>query len=1155
VSVQPGKDLVFLPDGGDEVKVTVPELAAGIDIANDRILGSAPAGGELSVSVVEGPGITDALTQMVTAAADGSYSVDLSGTTDAQPGHAGDVSWTDEHNNTFHAFFAALAVEVTIGARNVTGTMTPGDTVSISLAAEDGAAKGSTAGQLLGDYTFDQPQDRRDRRNFGPIAVGDEISITQTSAIPGASITIAGRIDPITIDNVSPPDRLVQGTVVAGANVEVEAISPYDGAVYSASAVADENGIYVVEIVDADGMGPGWRLRATYKIAPGLSIRALESIEQVRVGVHQQTVEGIADPGSTITVTLRAQDGTEKAVDSDNVGNNGNFNVAFPGDDGLQIGDRVEVAFVLGDPVIVNVEAISARTNHLADTVSGDAPNSAEVIITQGNGNNQVLVTTDVKVDGTYSASFAGTLDIEPPMNGQMVARLLSGHELFTTWAAVRMTTELREPFLSGNGPANRSVVAQLLDKDGVTVVATGSDTIGGGGGGQGPGGGFGGGGGGNWFFNFSDDAGDPVDVRPLDIIRATVGDDVFEITVPQLRGVAFVEDDIVNGETSGARDVNIALFRPLIGDQAEADVASGEDGAFSFDFTDLFDLQHNDVITFQTREQGHNVNSQIFVPGLRLNLDTGVLNGSWRPTTQVIVQLRDAAGGSRFQSITTTDEDALFQLSFENAGTRIVPNTGDVVRVQPVGAGAAMELTVPKLEVNLDKDSDVIGGTTEPGGHLEIRVVDMFRDQGNGNGPQNNDEPEIAADGTWTAQFQVGGGGPGGQGVTQGNRDVVPGTRVTADYRVPIGHIVRRQRYEPLLNVQAGGAKVCGFVGEPRAMTSAELRVGGAVTAQANGQAGYNSGFDLLLTSDGSPALSAASNLVSAMLGDVPAQVEIPDVTLNVNWNSGQIQGTGPAATLGQVLWPARDCLDPQRNARNFRVNGQGNFQTGIQGGLRQPGDGFEIAFFTEEGHRHYRHIYRSLGQVYVHSDHVVGRAISGQPVAITVVGADGSEKGRATTIANTDGRFGADVVGTGGASVMILPGDTVGLVASGETVEIAVEELNFDWSPGTDIAAQAEPGREVEIVMQLTDGRIIDVDRVAGSNGRLSYGASDVPPRATWSMAEVVGVRMIVTLDNDHQILAEAGDVSSIPLDPPVDTVDPGTNGLKIFMPFANR
>ena len=157
---------------------------------------------------------------------------------------------------------------------------------------------------------------------------------------------------------------------------------------------------------------------------------------------------------------------------------------------------------MLGDPVVVNVEAISARTNHPADTVSGEAPNSAEVLVAQGNGNNQVIVRTDVKIDGSYSADFSGVRDLEPPMNGQMVARLLSGHELFTTWAAVRMTTELREPFLSGNGPPNRDVTAQLIDADGVTVVATGSDAIGGGG--QGPGGNFGGGGG-NWFFNFTD--------------------------------------------------------------------------------------------------------------------------------------------------------------------------------------------------------------------------------------------------------------------------------------------------------------------------------------------------------------------------------------------------------------------------------------------------------------------------------------------------------------------------------------------------------------------------------------------------------------------------------------------------------------------------
>ena len=148
----------------------------------------------------------------------------------------------------------------------------------------------------------------------------------------------------------------------------------------------------------------------------------------------------------------------------------------------------------------------------------------------------------------------------------------------------------------------------------------------------------------------------------------------------------------------------------------------------------------------------------------------------------------------------------------------------------------------------------------------------------------------------------------------------------------------------------------------------------------------------------------------------------------------------------------------------------------------------------------------------------------------------------------------FGADVVDGAGVTITMEPGDTVRLAASGETAEIPVEELNFDWSPGTDIAGQAEAGREVEIVMQLSDGRIIDVERSADDNGRIDYGAADVPPRATWSMADVVGVRMIITLDSLHQILAEAGDVSSIPLDPPTDIEEPAADG-PIYLPALQR
>ncbi len=1153
VGVTPGLDLVLMPEGADEVKVTIPNLAAGIDIANDTVIGTAPAGGQLLVQLIEGPGVTSPVTQTAMAGGDGSYSVDLSGLADAQPGHAGGVSWTDEFDNTFHAFFAALTVDVTIGTRQVSGIASPGDTVAISLAAEDGTAKGSSSTQLIGDYEYALPQGFQGQQQFGPVSVGDEISVTQVSAIPGATLTVSGRIDAIMIDNVSPPDRLVQGTAAAGASVEVEAFSPFDGAVFSASTVADDSGMFLVELPGANGMGPGWRLRATHHVAPGLRVRAVESIEQVRVGVHQQVVQGVADPGSTITVTLRAQDGTEKAVDSDNVGNNGNFGVAFTGPNGLQIGDRVEVAFVAGDPVIVNVEAISARTNHQADRITGEAPNGAQVILTQGNGGNQVQVTAPVKIDGSYEATFSGVRDIEPPMNGQMVARLLSGHELFTTWAAVRMTTELGDAFLSGNGPPNRDVAVQLVDADGTTVVASGTDSVGGGGGGGfGPGGGFGGGGGGgNWFIQFADDAGDPVDVRAFDIIRATVGDDVFDITVPQLRGVAFVQDDLINGETTGARDVDVSIFRPLLSDTAEMTVTSDDTGSFAADFAENFDLQYNDVLTFSTREQDHNINSQNFVPGLRLNLDSGELAGSWRPNQQVIVQLRDPAGGSRFQTITTTDAEAVFNVTFEENGRRLLPNEGDMVRMQPVGAGEALELIIPELEVNMDKETDAVSGRTEPGGHLELFITNLYQRApqggggpggGGGGGGFANLEPEINPDGTWTAVFE-------------NPYDVIPGTSITTAYRVPVGHIVFQQRFEPMLNVQLGGANACGVVHEPRAAASAALSSAGSVLASASGNAGFNSQFSFLMRNTaGEAALSVAGQTVNGVMGDENAAITLPDFTINVNWQTGQMQGTGPAGAIGTIKWPAGDCLNPGGPTRFFQVNQQGTFQTFIQGGLRQPGDGFEIAFFTDDGHRVYRQIFRSLGQVYVHTNHVVGRAIAGQPVVVTVVDGAGATKGTATTVANTDGRFGVRVMTGGGAAVTILPGDTVRIEASGETAEVPVEELNFDWSPGNDIAGQADPNQDVEIVMQLDDGRIIDVDRTAGSDGRVRYGASDVPPRATWSMADVVGVRMIITLNSQHQILAEAGDVSSISLDPPVDIEDPAEDGT-IYMPYATR
>ena len=281
-------------------------------------------------------------------------------------------------------------------------------------------------------------------------------------------------------------------------------------------------------------------------------------------------------------------------------------------------------------------------------------------------------------------ADFAGTLDIDDPMAGEVAVRLLSGHELVSSWAAVRMSLEINDTFVSGNGPTSRSASLQLVDNKGV-VVATGVANIGGGGGG--PGGGGAGGFGGNWFVNLTDTTDQPVRIQVGDTLRATVGDDMFNLVVPELRGVAFVADDLVNGVTSPAKTVGIDVVRPLVGDDATAETVSDGTGNFSHSFSGTFDLQHNDSITFNIDEGGHTILSQIFVPGLRLDLDTGTLVGSWRPLADVAITVL-SGGRTLYTGSAKTDVDAIFSVTMvDGTGERVRPKQGDVVRVVPAGA------------------------------------------------------------------------------------------------------------------------------------------------------------------------------------------------------------------------------------------------------------------------------------------------------------------------------------------------------------------------------------------------------------------------------------------------------------------------------------
>ncbi|MFN8424261.1 MAG: hypothetical protein U0470_13090 [Anaerolineae bacterium] len=155
-------------------------------------------------------------------------------------------------------------------------------------------------------------------------------------------------------------------------------------------------------------------------------------------------------------------------------------------------------------------------------------------------------------------------------------------------------------------------------------------------------------------------------------------------------------------------------------------------------------------------------MNSQIFVPGLRLNLDTGVLVGSgtrratWRSTADRFGRADDLHVQRR-----QTDIQAIFTVAMADpSGERLQLKQGDIVRVVPAGADAAetLEMVIPELSVAFDEQADSISGRATPGGHLDAQRGRRHRAPRRGRGPrrwrrrrgQRNADSTINADGTW---------------------------------------------------------------------------------------------------------------------------------------------------------------------------------------------------------------------------------------------------------------------------------------------------------------------------------------------------------------------------------------------------------------------
>ncbi|MBK7781563.1 MAG: hypothetical protein IPJ58_12515 [Ardenticatenia bacterium] len=150
-----------------------------------------------------------------------------------------------------------------------------------------------------------------------------------------------------------------------------------------------------------------------------------------------------------------------------------------------------------------------------------------------------------------------------------------------------------------------------------------------------------------------------------------------------------------------------------------------------------------------------------------------------------------------------------------------------------------------------------------------------------------------------------------------------------------------------------------------------------------------------------------------------------------------------------------------------------------------------------------------------------MTGQANPLDDATVILKGAAGQERSRATAAANGDGAFGLRLPESASGPERIEAGDIVTLEAGGQSAEITVEPLSFDWSEGAPIFGQAPANRPVQLRLRLKSGATYSIPRQSDAGGRFSFKDDEVPVRGGWTLADVAAVRLELTTPSGHLII----------------------------------
>jgi hypothetical protein len=518
----------------------------------------------------------------------------------------------------------------------------------------------------------------------------------------------------------------VYGAAPPNAEVTLVVTSPGGQAIQRTVAVGP-TGRFSEDLGGEVDIGPGWLVEANMTVGAGVTVRTRDVVSQVRLWVHDLTVSGFTAPWAVVRGRLFSADDNLKGTGVSTADADGafQFNLKPSGEwpaSHIEPGDLVDIELLEGDPLLFAVPEITASTDPDAETVSGRAPPGSAVLVTLRDDTLPVSRTVTADALGEYVASFAGELDIEPPMSGTVVVPGPVRHEFLIGWAVIGIgLTSARESggSVSASGAQGREARIEIEDAKGVLFFAAEGRTrsLGREGARTGLG------------ADLVDETGQPVPLRVGDVVKAVVGDDTAEFAVPELNAAIHVAENRVVGSTAPSCNIEIQATSHFTREGATAEVVSDDLGFFSHDFTGDLELTYGSMVWITVNVGRHLVAYRPWGPGLVLDLDQATVLGAVEANVDITVSLY-AGEQVRASTTATTDVSGLFEVDLRDArGEPVAPEPGDRLLVSSPDAQFDREvsMTVPELTLEPDAASDTVSGRATPGGRLGFYAEDVF--------------------------------------------------------------------------------------------------------------------------------------------------------------------------------------------------------------------------------------------------------------------------------------------------------------------------------------------------------------------------------------------------------------------------------------------